>query len=57
MTDTNQSEYNATEEVLVSSKLNSTIIHPLFGTTKRYGWAAMRNCNEYSFSISYSHIN
>ena len=47
-----ESKYKVTEEIMVSS-IDSHVDHPLFGNTKRYGWAAMRNSNEYSFSIAY----
>ena len=57
MSNTNSSNYNVTNEVLVSSKGNNNVSHPLFGKTKRFGWAAMRNCNEYTFSISHMNIN
>ena len=48
-----ESNFNFTDEILVSSKCNNNVVHPLFGRTKRYGWASMRNYDEYSFSISY----
>ncbi len=48
-----QSNITMTDEMLVSNKGDNNVNHPLFGCTERYGWAAMRNCAEYSFSITY----
>lgn len=33
------------------SQKRDTNNHPLFGKTKRYGWAAMRNSDEWSFTV------
>ena len=54
MHNSNESHFNVTVENLVSCKGDNNVNHPLFGITKRYGWAAMRNCDEYSFSISFN---
>ena len=53
MRNCNECEFNVSEQIIVSNKGDDNVKHPLFGKTKRYGWAAMRNCDEYSFSISY----
>ena len=41
------SHYDVTEDQLVSLKGCDGMDHPLFGKTKRYGWAAMRNLDEW----------
>ena len=43
--------YDVTEDKLVSLKGCDEMNHPLFGKTKRYGWAAMRNSDEWSFTV------
>ena len=53
MRNCNECEFNVSEEIVVSNKGDDNVKHPLFGKTKRYGWAAMRNCDEHSFNISY----
>ena len=45
------SHYDVTEDQLVSLKGCDGIDHPLFGKTKRYGWDAMRNLDEWTFTI------
>ena len=51
-----KTHFTVTDEMLLSYKGDNTVNHPLFGLTKRYGWAAMRNCAEYSFAITYHNI-
>ena len=46
------SKYNVTEDRLVSLKGCNGMGHPLLGkNTKRYGWDAMRNSDEWSFTV------
>ena len=45
------SHYEVTEDQLVSLKGCDGMDHPLFGKTKRYGWAAMRNSDEWYFTV------
>ena len=52
MDNADKSKYNVSKETVVSSK-GCDVDHPLFGTTTRFGWAVMRNSDEYSFTISY----
>ena len=49
----NTSNFNVTGERRVSCKGDNIVNHPIFGTTQRYGWAAMRQSDEFSFSISF----
>lgn len=44
-------KYSLTEEKMISKKGNNTVTHPIFGETKRYGWARTRKDFEYSFEI------
>lgn len=43
--------FTITAETLISEKGNMSVNHPLFGQTKRYGWAKTRNSDEMSFTI------
>ena len=45
------SHYDVTGDKLVSLKCCDEMDHPLFGKTKRYGWAAMRNSDEWYFTV------
>ena len=43
--------YDLTDHRLVSLKGCDEMDHPLFGKTERYGWAAMRNSDEWCFTV------
>ena len=47
-----QSSFYVSDEKLISKKGDTNVIHPLFGLTSRFGWARMKNSNEFTFSIS-----
>lgn len=40
------------DEILISKKGEDSVQHPVYGDTKRYGWAKTRNADEHSFVIT-----
>jgi hypothetical protein len=47
-----QARFLISQEVIISNKVDRFVNHPIFGKTERYGWAMMRKCDEYEFTIS-----
>ena len=41
------------DEYIISHKHNDNVIHPIFGDTKRLGWAKMKRGCEHTFFIKY----